>query len=223
MHRPPDPGVDQVLLNQQSYDAIASQWQQARLVISTKEQRYLEAVLTDLTPGDTVLDLGCGTGQPMAAWFIDQGLQVTGIDQSAEMLACARAAYPHANLLQRTLPDFELTAKFNAIVLWDVLFHLPRNEHQTLLARIHQHLLPGGRLMLTSGGSADAAFTDTMFDHRFFYDSLPPDKLQSVLQETGFRIELMDVIDPPTAGRDKGRIAIVARATHTNLQVKTGA
>lgn len=170
MHRPPDPDVDQVLLNQQSYDAIARQWQQARLVIRHKEQRCLDALMTDLKPGDTILDLGCGTGQPIAAWFIDHGLHVTGIDQSAEMLA---------------------------------------------LARILDHLLPGGRLMLTSGGSADAAFTDTMFEHRFFYDSLSPDTLQSVLEEIGFHIEVMDVIDPPTTGRDKGRIAIVARTTRT--------
>lgn len=70
--------------------------------------------------------------------------------------------------------------------------------------------------MLTSGGSADASFTDTMFEHRFFYDSLPPDTLQLLLQEIGFHIEVMDMIDLPTTERDKGRIAIVARTTRTD-------
>ena len=215
MHRPPDPNVDQVLLNQQSYDAIARQWLRARVVISHKEQRCLDALMTDLKPGDTILDLGCGTGQPIAAWFIDHGLHVTGIDQSAAMLALARQAFPQARWLHHSLPELELSEKVNAIVLWDTLFHLPRNHHRLLLARILDHLIPGGRLMLTSGGSADAAFTDTMFEHRFFYDSLSPDTLQSVLEEIGFHIEVMDVIDPPTTGRDKGRIAIVARTTCT--------
>ena len=204
------------MLNQRSYDAIASQWQQARLIISAREQRYLDALMIDLTPGETVLDLGCGTGRPMAAWFIDQGLHVTGIDQSAEMLALARLAFPQARWLRHSLPELQLAEKFNAIVLWDALFHLPRSHHRLLLERSYNHLLPGGKLMLTSGGSADAAFTDTMFEHRFFYDSLAPDTLQSVLEEIGFHIEVMEVIDPPTTGRDKGRIAIVARTTRTD-------
>lgn len=215
MHESPDPSLDQVLLNQRSYDAIARHWWQVRTTLGSRERQCLDLLATDLAAGDTVLDLGCGTGQPMASWFIDRGLQVTGIDQSAEMLAFAYNAFPQAHWLQHTLPEFDLAERFNAIVLWDVLFHLPRNDHQTLLIRIHDHLLPGGRLMLTSGGSADAAFTDSMFESRFFYDSLAPHTLQSVLQETGFHIELMDVIDPPTAGRDKGRIAIVAHTAHT--------
>lgn len=204
-----------MLLNQQSYDGIASHWQQARQVISTKEQRYLDALMTDLAPGDTVLDLGCGTGRPIAVWFIDQGMHVTGIDQSTEMLALAREAFLEARWLQHWFPEFELVEEFNAIALWDVPFHLPRTDHRTLLVNIHDHLLPGGRLMLTSGGSANAACTDSMFNRRFFFDSLEPDVLQSVLKEIGFHIERMDVIDPPTTGRDKGRIAIVARSTRT--------
>ncbi len=216
MHKPPDPTVDQVLLNQRSYDAIASDWLQARQVTSTWEQRYLNALTIDLKAGDIILDLGCGTGQPMTAWFIDQGLHVTGIDQSTEMLALARQTFPQARWLHQSLLELELAENFNAIVLWDALFHLPRSAHRLLLARVFDHLLPGGRLMLTSGGSADASFTDTMFEHRFFYDSLPPDTLQLLLQEIGFHIEVMDMIDLPTTERDKGRIAIVARTTRTD-------
>lgn len=215
VHEPPDPSLDQVLLNQQSYDAIARHWWQVRTTLGPREQQCLDLLAADLAVGDTVLDLGCGNGQPMASWFLDRGLQVTGIDQSAEMLALAREAYPQARWLQHTLPEFELAGRFNAIVLWDVLFHLPRDDHRTLLVRCRDSLLPGGRLMLTSGGSADAAFTDTMFENRFFYDSLAPSTLQSVMQDLGFHIELMDVINPPTDGRDKGRIAIVARTAHT--------
>ena len=183
----------------------------------TRERRWRRALQLQVNarPGERIVDLGCGTGQPMAAWFIDHGLHVTGIDQSNEMLDLARQAFPQARWLQHSLPELELAERFNAIVLWDALFHLPRSDHRLLLAHIHGHLLPGGRLMLTSGGSADSAFTDTLFEHQFFYDSLPPDTLQSVLKEIGFHIELMEVIDPPTTGRDKGRIAIVARTTRT--------
>ena len=217
MHKPPDPDVDPVLLNQQSYDAIAGQWRQVRTTIGAIEQRYLEALVADMAGGDAVLDLGCGTGQPMAAWLINQGFQVTGMDQSANMITLAQAAHPHARWLLRSLPEFGLVEQFSAILLWDVLFHMPRNDHRTLLLRCRECLLRGGRLMLTSGGSADSAFTDTMYEHRFFYDSLAPPILQSLLEEIGFDTELMGVINPPTSGRDKGRIAIVARTTTTGI------
>ncbi len=211
MHRPPDPAIDPVLLNQQSYDAIADRWQQVRTAPGAAEQRFLESLVADLSHGDAVLDLGCGTGQPMAAWLIHQGFCVTGIDQSPGMLTIAQSTYPQARWLQRSLPEFGLAETFNAILLWDVLFHLPRNDHRTVLLRCRDNLLPGGRLVLTSGGSADAAFTDSMFEHRFYYDSLPPQSLQSMMEDIGFHIEYLEVMNPPTDGRDKGRIAIVAR------------
>ena len=66
--------------------------------------------------------------------------------------------------------------------------------------------------MLTAGGSQDQpAFTDTMFDREFFYDSHPPEQLATLLRDLGFEIVLNEFMNLPTSGRDKGRIAIDAR------------
>jgi hypothetical protein len=65
--------------------------------------------------------------------------------------------------------------------------------------------------MLTPGGSAHPAFTDTMFDHEFFYDSYPPERLSALLDSLGFEILVNEFMNLPTSGRDKGRIAVVAR------------
>jgi SAM-dependent methyltransferase len=46
--------------------------------------------------GRRVLDAGCGAGRN-AAWLIEQGANVTGIDASPEMLARARARVPSAS------------------------------------------------------------------------------------------------------------------------------
>jgi hypothetical protein len=76
---------------------------------------------------------------------------------------------------------------------------------------VRRALIPGGRVMLTAGGSANPAFTDTMFDREFFYDSHAPEALADLLRELGFEIVLNEFMNLPTSGRDKGRIAIVAR------------
>jgi 2-polyprenyl-3-methyl-5-hydroxy-6-metoxy-1,4-benzoquinol methylase len=45
-----------------------------------------------------VVDLGCGAG-PLSASLIEAGFEVTGIDNSAELLAIARAAVPKAQFV----------------------------------------------------------------------------------------------------------------------------
>jgi hypothetical protein len=50
-----------------------------------------------------------------------------------------------------------------------------------------------------------------MFDREFFYDSHPPERLAALLGELGFELVVNEFMNLPTSGRDKGRIAIVAR------------
>lgn len=56
-----------------------------------------------LPPGGTVLDAGCGTGVHARA-LASLGFRVTGLDQSAAMLAQARAAEPPESLSDAGLP-----------------------------------------------------------------------------------------------------------------------
>ena len=72
-------------------------------------------------------------------------------------------------------------------------------------------LAPGGRLMVTVGGSEHPAFTDTMYDQTFFYDSHPPGTVLAMLRHIGFEPLIAEFVNLPTTGRDKGRFAIVAR------------
>ncbi|MCP9792529.1 methyltransferase domain-containing protein [Vulcanococcus limneticus Candia 3F8] len=203
----PDPS-----LNRRSYDAIAGQWDQVRHSASPCERPFLDALLAGLAPGSRVLDLGCGTGRPMAEAVLAAGHAVTGIDQSAAMLELARARFPQATWIEAPLEHYEPGPGHGAAIAWDVLFHLPRQSFAPIAARLHQALAPGGALLLTVGGSENPAFTDTMFGATFFYDSHPPDTAQALLTAAGFRIVRAAFLNQPTTGRDKGRFAILAHA-----------
>jgi cyclopropane fatty-acyl-phospholipid synthase-like methyltransferase len=198
-------------LNRRSYDAIAADWEDARTRLSDAEARLLAGLLDGLPPGARVLDLGCGSGRPMAAAVAARGLQVTGIDQSAAMLALARARLPGHDWRLARLEDFEPDGRYAAALAWDSLFHIPREAHGGILRRVHAALAPGGRFMLTVGGSAHPAFTDTMFGHEFFYDSHPPEAVCALLEAEGFAVVQHEFLNRPTGGRDKGRVAILAR------------
>jgi len=198
-------------MNRASYNAIAAAWDDARMGFYGREREYVDALLDGLPVAAEILDLGCGTGRPLAEYILARGHRVTGVDQAEALLAIAQTRYPEANWIQGAIESFVPARPVHAIVCWDALFHIERSQHATLLRRSAGMLLPGGRIMLTVGGSAHPAFTDTMFGQTFFYDSHPPDETLALLQHAGFVPVIAEFMNQPTAGRDKGRYAIVAR------------
>ncbi len=211
MDRQPDddPGPS---LNRRSYDAIASAWDRVRHSAGPAEQALLSELLAGLAPGSRVLDLGCGSGRPMAEAVLAAGHAVTGVDQAAAMLALAQTRFPQGRWIEAPLEHYEPDPGHGAAIAWDVLFHLPRESFAPIAARLQRALVPGGGLLLTVGGSDHPAFTDTMFGARFFYDSPPPEAAMALLTAAGFRVERAAFLNRPTSGRDKGRFAILARA-----------
>lgn len=198
-------------MNRRSYNAIAEDWDAARATLSRHEPAFLDRLLIDMPLAGKMLDLGCGTGRPIAEFLLKRGFDVTGVDQAEGLLALARQRLPQGRWLQARMESFEPDETYDGAVIWDSLFHIPRAQHAPILEKIVDCLRPGAKLMLTVGGSAHPAFTDTMFGHTFFYDSLTPEQTVSVLTALGAVIEHAEFINPPTRGRDKGRYGIVAR------------
>ena len=201
-------------LNRRSYDRIVDAWDGARRRLSARELSWLEALVHGLPTGASVLDLGCGTGRPLAAWLMDRGYAVTGVDQSAALLGRARHRFPDGHWIEAEFGTWLATehgrSRFAATLCWDALFHVERGRHGAILADARSLLPDGGRLLLTSGGSPGPAFTDTMFGERFFYDAHDPAATVALLRSIGFRIRRQGWLDAPTTGRDKGRFAVLA-------------
>lgn len=197
-------------MNQESYNAIAESWDAARAALTPRESPWLEAFLDGLPVPSRILDLGCGTGRPLAEAVLARGHGVTGVDQAGNLLALARARFPQAAWIESRIQDFGSAERFHGVICWDALFHIDRAEHAGLFERMAALLLPGGRVMVTVGGSEHPAFVDTMFGREFFYDSHPPEKALDLLVASGFTPLAADFINQPTGGRDKGRYAIVA-------------
>ena len=64
-------------------------------------------LLPNLAPGDSILDVGCGSGQ-VAAQLSARGFRVTGVDESEAMLALARGNAPDAAFIQGDARTFRL-------------------------------------------------------------------------------------------------------------------
>ena len=193
------------------YDKIAQAFGAARVRLHPKEVEYLAALLAPLSSPGTILDLGCGTGHPIATFLAGYGHHIVGVDGSSAMLAIARERLPEHRWIHAYMETVQFDEVFDAVVCWDSLFHLPRRHHPTVIQNIHRWLKPGGRVMVSSGGIVDgeSGFTDTMFGREFYYDSLPPEQMKPLMEETGFDLIISEMCDQPDGGRNRGRWATV--------------
>jgi len=204
------PKREAIPLNRRSYNAIAKDWDAARTSLLPYEIPFLERLTKGLTSSARVLDLGCGTGRPVAEFLLRQGFSVTGVDQAEDLLALARERFPEGRWLHAQMETYQPDEDYDGVVVWDSLFHVPREHHGPILRRVLRSMRPGSRLMLTVGGSDHPPFTDTMFGQSFFYDSHTPEAMVDILKSLGAVVEHAEFLNLPTSGRDKGRYGIVA-------------
>lgn len=196
---------------QNSYDHIAEKWHSnfRGQVYVDRVLGYVDLVLQGLPSGAKVLDLGCGTGNPIAKYIVEKGFHVTGIDQSGKMLEIAKTVVPEATLIHINMIDVELDIGFAAAIAWDSMFHVERKHHSAIFNKLATSLNVGGRLLLSVGGTGDEGFTSEMYGYTFFYSGHEPEVTRQLLENEGFEIEVWEVDDPT----ERGHIAVIARKT----------
>ena len=200
---------------QNPYDLIAEQWHANKRHQGYIEHvlRYVDRVLEGLPAGAKVLDLGCGTGEPVAKYVVERGFTVTGVDESAEMLKFARQAVPEAKLIHADMVSVEFADTFDAAVAWDSMFHVERKYHAAIYRKLAASLRADARVLLSVGGSAPddddsvEGFTSEMYGQTFYYSGFAPEVTHKLIEESGFEIELWEVDDPSS----RGHIAVIAR------------
>jgi SAM-dependent methyltransferase len=186
-----DPTVDYRKLVREGYDRCAPTFAAAR---AGEEQPGLELLLPRLAPGSRVLDLGCGPGVPVAARLAREHA-VTGVDFSASQIALARASVPEATFLEADMLSVDFApASFDAVVAFYSIFHLPRESHPELLARIHRWLAPGGYLLATVSHWREDAYTEDFFGITMYWSNWARRDYERFAGELGFELLRADAL-----------------------------
>jgi trans-aconitate methyltransferase len=110
--------------------------------------------LLEAKAGERILDVGCGTGH-LTAKIATNGAQVTGIDQSAEMIQEARAAYPALRFEVMDARQLVFPEKFDAVFSNATLHWI--KEPERAVQSIARVLRPSGRFVAEFGGKGNIA------------------------------------------------------------------
>ncbi len=176
------------------YDRIAEAYDQTRHR-DLMERPFLEQIAAEIPAGSGILDLGCGSGQPIAAWFIHRGYAVTGVDGAPAMLAFCRRRFAAATWLEADMRGLNLGRRFHAVIAWDSFFHLDPDSQRQMFGVFGEHLEPGGVLLFTSGHE-HGEITNTMHGESIYHASLNAGEYRALLARIGCEVLLYRERDP---------------------------
>jgi ubiquinone/menaquinone biosynthesis C-methylase UbiE len=161
-----------------------------------REGNFRERLLRParLQPGESVLDVGCGTGTLAIAakrWVGSTG-SVHGIDASPEMIARARkkAAKAGAEIgfeqgLAQSLPFSDGT--FDVVLSTVMLHHLSRPARQQGLSEMRRVLKSGGRLLAVDFGGA-SRHGKGLLDHFHRHGRIDSGELDHLVRDAGLQL-----------------------------------
>ncbi len=164
------------------------------------EKRWLDHFLDLLPGGGSVLDIGCGSGEPIARYLIKRGHPVTGIDASPTLLALCRKRFPEQEWILADMRRLALGRYFQGLIAWDSFFHLAHDDQRRMILVFASHAAPGAALMFTSGpghGEAIGAYGGEPLYHA----SLDAAEYRALLEASGFAVVAHRVEDPDCSGR----------------------
>lgn len=102
-----------------------------------------------IEPGDSVLEIGCGTGS-LASAICSRGAKVTGIDISSAMVTLAIKNAPQAEFFRLSAVELDNLSgrKFDKIIATLSFSEMTEDERDIVLREIRKLLLPGGKLII---------------------------------------------------------------------------
>lgn len=168
------------------------------------ERAWLDRFLALLPQNSNILDLGCGSGKPIAQYLIEKGHSVIGVDASDSMIAMAQQnfpphSFPNLHWIQADMRTLELDQKFQGVIAWDSFFHLSPDDQRAMFQQFAKFSEQGTALMFTSGPAHGEAVGD-LFGDALYHASLSSEEYRELFKIYGFEEMLMIAEDQDCTG-----------------------
>ncbi len=172
-----------------TYDKVASDFQHLRSRVLFEKaalDRLLGIAPRNVSPR-RLLDLGCGTGAPIATYLSDRGMAITGVDGAANMVELFRETLPRATAHHADMRTLDLGTPFDAILAWDSFFHLSPDAQRGMFPVFAKHAAPNAALMFTSGHIGGEVW-GSVAGEPVYHASLDPAEYRGLLTGNGFKV-----------------------------------
>jgi len=146
----PESGVELTPFMARFYDQLLN------MASFGKYGRFIYHAIRDIgiRPGDTIIDLGCGTGRNAALMlpYLVEGGKITGVDTSPVMQRQFEqrfAGEPRVRFHKHRIDiPFELEEKADIIFISFVLHGFPQEAREAILSNVTNNLKPKGSLVI---------------------------------------------------------------------------
>ena len=163
------------------------------------ERAWLDQFTALLRQGSSILDIGCGSGEPVARYLIDQGFVVEGVDSSPTLIGFCRERFPQQSWHVADMRTLALKRTYNGLLAWDSFFHLSHDAQSRMFPVFKRHASPNAALMFTSGTSHGEAI-GSYRGEPLYHASLAAEEYRALLNANGFRV-VAHVVEDPNCGR----------------------
>lgn len=158
----------------------------------TRIEDYFLEKLVKLVPDRAgVLDLGCGSGDPVDVYLVKRGFNVTGVDFCSRLITLAKRNVPQGRFIEGDLSKVDFDEEsFDAVISLYAIFHLPRKEHEDLFVKI-KNLVKRNGIMLVTLGTSDYEYgeeQDWCGAPVMAWSMYDPDRYKEMITKTGLVI-----------------------------------
>ena len=179
------------------YERHAEEWDRDR-GRSLFEKAWLDRFLALLPQKASILDIGCGSAEPVARYLIEKGCDVTGIDSSSTLIGMCKDRFPDQDWIVADMRTLSLDRRFDGILAWDSFFHLCPEDQRKMFPIFRRHAGTKAALMFTSGPSHGEAI-GTYKGEPLYHGSLDGAEYRSLLDQNGFDV-VSHVVEDPNCG-----------------------
>lgn len=207
-----------------AYDRLAPHWDGwSREVRPDWRIPYLDRLESRLAAGSDVLELGCGTGWPVADRLADAH-NYLGLDVSTRMVEMAEQKVPTGRFRVADMIEADFPAQsFDAVIAFYSIIHVPRDSQPALFQLVHSWLKPGGYFVacLSAGDLPEGWEQNWLGGGPMFWSGYDADTNQELLAEAGFSLETSEVRTQLEGNEEARFLWIEARRPQVDSQPST--
>ncbi len=187
-------------LNHKAFEIVRAGYDRIAGRYTTEREKFdnwaeVKAFQHTLPEKARVLDVGCGTGVPIARHLTKNGCEVVGIDMSKEMVAVATRNVPEATFMQMNMIELDFPPEsFDGLISCYAIIHVPRECHAAIFRAFYSALKPEG-VMLVSVACWAWEEVATYMGEKMFWSHHDPAVTESLITEAGFVIDFGRAIE----------------------------